>query len=85
MLASSCMFELFFMIILNRFTTNLEGIQGTIKESNEDFVVKELYDNGKPVELIKEISESMYRFQSQIFFLFLEQNDIYLLSRRFGT
>lgn len=85
MLASSCMFELFFMIILNRFTTNLEGIQGTIKESNEDFVVKELYDNEKPVELIKEISESMYRFQSQIFFLFLEQNDIYLLSRRFGT
>lgn len=85
MLASSCMFELFFMIILNRFTTNLEGIQGTIKESNEDFVVKELYDNGEPVELIKEISQSMYRFQSQIFFLFLEQNDIYLLSRRFGT
>lgn len=79
------MFELFFMIILNRFTTNLEGIQGTIKESNEDFVVKELYDNGKPVELIKEIRQSMYRFQSQIFFLFLEQNDIYLLSRRFGT
>ena len=79
------MFELFFMIILNRFTTNFEGIQGTIKESNEDFVVKELYDNGKPVELIKEIRQSMYRFQSQIFFLFLEQNDIYLLSRRFGT
>ena len=85
MLASSCMFELFFMIILNRFTTNLEGIQGTIKESNEDFVVKELYDNGEPVELIKEISQSMYRSQSQIFFLSLEQNDIYLLSRRFGT
>lgn len=85
MLASSCMFELFFVVVLNRFTTNLEGIQGTIKESNEDFVVKELYDNGEPVELIKEISESMYRFQSQIFFLFLEQNDIYLLSRRFGT
>lgn len=85
MLASSCMFELFFVVVLNRFTTNLEGIQGTIKESNEDFVVKELYDNGEPVELIKEISQSMYRFQSQIFFLFLEQNDIYLLSRRFGT
>lgn len=79
------MFELFFVVVLNRFTTNLEGIQGTIKESNEDFVVKELYDNGEPVELIKEISQSMYRFQSQIFFLFLEQNDIYLLSRRFGT
>ena len=85
MLASSCMFELFFVVVLNRYTTNLEGIQGTIKESNEDFVVKELYDNGEPVELIKEISQSMYSFHSQIFFLFLEQNDIYLLSRRFGT